>query len=70
VQGATLTKSSNVALAHRFLDYLVQPETQALLKASGIPNLPEESNSKPWLRTSHYYSAVVFPQAPEKRHAS
>jgi len=47
VQAATLTKSSNVALAHRFLDYLVQPETQELLQASGIPNLPKESNSKP-----------------------
>ena len=47
VQAATLTKSSNVALAHRFLDYLVQPETQELLQASGIPNLPKEPNNKP-----------------------
>lgn len=42
VQAGTLTKSSNAALAHRFLDYLVQPETQELLKVSGIPNLPKE----------------------------
>ena len=47
VQAGTLTKSSNAALASRFLDYLVQPETQELLKASGIPNLPKESDSKP-----------------------
>jgi molybdate transport system substrate-binding protein len=47
VQAATLKKSSNAALANRFLDYLLQPEAQELLKASGIPNLPKESNGKP-----------------------
>lgn len=47
VQAATLKKSQNVALAKRFLDYLVQPEIQEVLQTSGIPNLPKESDSKP-----------------------
>jgi molybdate transport system substrate-binding protein len=47
VQAAILKKSGNVKLAQRFLDYMMEPDTQRVLKASGIPNPPAEMKGKP-----------------------
>ncbi|MBI3919978.1 MAG: molybdate ABC transporter substrate-binding protein [Armatimonadetes bacterium] len=40
VQAGVLKKSNNPELARKFIQYLLQPDTQKLLKASGIPNVP------------------------------
>lgn len=47
VQAGVLKQTTNAELARRFVKYLLEPETQRLLKASGIPNAPAPASDKP-----------------------